>query len=355
MNCKAIAASVLAASALTVSLHAQRMIAIDSGRNISTVDLTTGTKTAIGQTTTNAGTTAGFAYDGVTGKLYLTSSSLDSVFLVDMSDWSAKLIGSYGLASVVMHGIEWDTSTNTLYGAGIAGEIYTVDTTTGQATLVGNTGLSSFTNLGYDLVNDTMWMTVSGSTDSLFSVDRTSAAATLIGPLVNSTNPNSLAWSIDDLNLYLADNSTDNLYTIDRTTGAANLIGPMGSGNVLGMAYIPGTGRLTRTPHGCGTVDVFVTGNPNIGGQVEFTVENATGFPFVGFGTASLNLPFCNCTVGHEWSASVGGSTATLPIPASASLIGADVYAQGMDFLGAGGCPSPQFALTDTVTISIGS
>lgn len=331
------------------------MIAIDSGRNISAVNLATGTLTPLAQTTTNAGITAGLAYDSIGGKLYLTSTGNDSVYLVDLSNWSAKLIGSYGVGSVVMHGIEWDTSTNTLYAVSTVGNIYTVNTATGLATFVGNTGQGSFANLGYDLVNDTMWMTVSGATDAFFSVDRATGASTMIGPLVNSTNPNSLAWSIDDLNLYMADNTTDNLYTVDRATGTANLIGSMGLGNVLGLAYIPGTGRLSRATHGCGTVDVFVTGSPNIGGQVEFTVENATGFPFLGFGTTSLNLPFCNCTVGHEWAASVGAATATLPIPTSASLIGADVYMQGMDFLGTGGCPSPQFALTDTVTISIGS
>ena len=342
----------LTALLLAAPAFAQRMICCDSSRNVFEVDLATGTKTQIGQMSSNASTSAGYAYDLFAGKLYLTSTGNDSLYVVDMTSWEAKLIGAFGVGSqVVMHGLEWDLSTSTLYAAGHAGEFYTVDTTTGQATLVGSTGLTSFQNLGYDPTTDTMYLSNSGS-DSLYIVDRNTAAVTLLGPLTGPTNPNSLAYDIDTLTMYLADNSTDTLYTLDLATGAATVVGAMGSGNVLGLAYIPGTGRLTRAAHGCGPTTIFVTGNPNVGGVVEFEIGNVTGFPLVGYGISQLGIPFCGCTVGHEWALALFGQTSSFSIPATA--FGIDLYVQGMDFLGTGGCANPQLTLTDTITVSIG-
>ena len=37
----------------------------------------------------------------------------------------------------------------------------------------------------------------------------------------------------------MVDNNTDSLYTINLATGAANLIGSTGTGNFLGLVYIP--------------------------------------------------------------------------------------------------------------------
>lgn len=344
-----------AALVISAGLSAQRMIAVDSSRAVSEVDIATGGKTPLGTISSNASTTAGFAYDAVAGRLYLTSTGNDSVYLVDMTNWQARLIGNYGVgSSVVMHGIEWDPSTGTLYASGNAGDFYSVNTTTGQATSIGPTGLTSFQNLGYDPSTNVLYITSSGS-DSLYTIDRATGATTLVGPLVNSTNPNSLAYDIDNLTMYMADNSTDNLYTLDLTTGTANIVGSMGSGNILGLAYIPGTGRLTRAAHGCGPTTIFVTGNPNIGGTVEFTVGNTTGVPLVGFGQTALGVPFCGCTIGHEWAVALVGANASFTIPPNPVFVGANVYAQGVDFLGAGGCPDPLLTLTDTITIAVGS
>ena len=48
---------------LAASASAQRYVAVDSARNLYDIDVTTGAKTAFGQVTANAGTTAGLAYD----------------------------------------------------------------------------------------------------------------------------------------------------------------------------------------------------------------------------------------------------------------------------------------------------
>ncbi|MCU0864289.1 MAG: hypothetical protein MUC36_10880 [Planctomycetes bacterium] len=342
------------ALALVAPLAAQRMLTVDSTRVVYELDLTTGVRTSLGTISANAATTGGLAYDSLTGKLYLTSTSNDSLYVVDVTNWSATLVGPYGGSQFVMHGLEWDSSTNTLYGMSQHdGGLYTIDTTTGLATLVGVTGLTSFHNLGYDPVTNTMWMTNS-NTDSFYSIDRATGAATLVGPLTGPTNPNGLAYNIDNQTLYLVCNTTDILYTINTTTGIATAVGPMGSSNQLGLAYLPGNGRLSRTVHGCGPTTIGVTGHPNAGFSIQTTVGAATGFPFVGYGATSLGIPFCGCTVGHEWSVAAFGATSTFAIPSGPSVIGVQLFIQGMDFLGAGGCSDPLLTLTDTITVTIG-
>jgi DNA-binding beta-propeller fold protein YncE len=65
-------------------------------------------------------------------------------------------------------------------------------------------------------------------------------ATTLLGPFgEGSTNPNGLAYNHDNDTMYMVDNSADNLYTIDLTTGAATLVGSTGTGNLLGLVYVP--------------------------------------------------------------------------------------------------------------------
>jgi hypothetical protein len=240
--------ALLGALALTMtgSAFAQgRLFAIDSSRNIYDVDMMTGAASQIGQISSNAGTTGGLAYDFSTGTMYLTSTSLDSLYTLDINTGAATLVGEYGDSGIVMHGLEWDSSTGTLYGASgggtTAGNFYTINTSTGVATFVGNNGLTSFTNLGYDSANDAMYATNSGA-DSFYSVDRATGAATLIGPLLNSTNPNGLAFNASNGLMYMVDNSTDLLYTMNLQTGEANVVGALGSGNYLGLVWIPTPG-----------------------------------------------------------------------------------------------------------------
>jgi DNA-binding beta-propeller fold protein YncE len=334
---------------------AQRLIACDSNRSVSLVDITTGARTPLGTISLNVGISAGLAYDFVSGKLYVTSTGNDSLYVIDVTNWNATLIGNFGLGTVpVMHGIEWDPTTGTLYGMSQHnGGLYTLDTTTGAATLVGITGLTSFHNLVYNLFNDTMYMTNS-ATDSFYSIDRATGAATLIGPLTGLSNPNGCAFNLDNNTIYVVDNSTDNLYTVDPATGVPTTVGSVGSANLLGLVYIPGTGRLTRAVHGCGPATIVSTGHPQIGFTIETTIGNATGFPFVGFGLANLGIPFCGCTIGHEWALLLLGPTVSFTIPADPGIIGLSVHIQGLDFLGTGGCPDPLLTLTDTISVLIG-
>jgi DNA-binding beta-propeller fold protein YncE len=341
---------------LTAPLAAQRMFALDSSRAVYEIDLATAARTLVGTISSNAGTTGGFTYDINTGRLWLTSSGNDSVYLVDMTNWSAKLVGNYGLGTaVVMHGIEWDDSTGTLYAMSQHDNgLYTVDQTTGAATLVGLSGLTAFSNLGYSLLTNTMYVVNSGA-DSLYTIDRATGVPTLVGAIgAGTTNSNGVAFNIDNQTLYMADNLTDNLYAIDVTTGAGTVVGSTASTNLLGLVYVPGAGRLTRAVHGCGQTTIRVSGHPAPGSTITTELGNVTGIPLVGYGVVNASAPFCGCTIGHEWAVAAVGTTMSFAIPPNPALAGVQLLIQGTDFLGAGGCASPQLTLTDTITVTIG-
>ncbi|MEO6595923.1 MAG: hypothetical protein ABIP94_14315 [Planctomycetota bacterium] len=108
-----------------------------------------------------------------------------------------------------------------------------------------------------------------------------------------------------------------------------------------------------RFPHSCGAAGITCIGSGLIGTNVVTTLQNAQGFPFVGYGLVQLGIPFCNCTVAHEFSFLVGGASHTLSIPPLPSNIGLQILIQGLDFLAPGGCPNPQYTLTDSFSFLI--
>ncbi|MCW5764943.1 MAG: SMP-30/gluconolactonase/LRE family protein [Phycisphaeraceae bacterium] len=244
---------------------AGRLIAVDSSRSLWEINISTGSKVQIGTVSSNAGTTAGLAYDCSTGTVYLTSTSTDSLYTLDLATGAATLVGAYDPAvpNIVMHGIEWDSSTGTLYTASSHNNgLYSVNTTTGAATLIGTSGLTSFPNLVYDSRNNVMYGTSSG-TDSFYQIDRATGAATLIGPLTGPTNPNGLAYNRDNDTIYMVDNNTDNLYTINRQTGQATIVGSTAGAsgnNLLGLVYIPATPGCGGST-GCNAADIATEGS----------------------------------------------------------------------------------------------
>ena len=213
------------------------LYAIDTSRVIYTIDPATGTKTQVATAPAATGFTAGLAVDPVSNTVFVTGTTTDSLYRLDLTTGDATLIGSYGV-DVIMHGLEWDSSTGTLYGASSApNSFYRISTTTGAATLVGNIGFTSFNNLGYDSTNNVMFMTNS-STDSLYTINRGTGAVSLVGALLGPTNPNGLAYAADVQTMYMIDNNTDSLYTLNLATGAATLVGSTGAGNLLGLVYV---------------------------------------------------------------------------------------------------------------------
>jgi len=272
--------------ALSSAALGQRMLACDSSRALYEIDMSTGAKTQFGTISSNAGVTGGLAYDEANDIMYLTSTSLDSLFTLDTTSGEATLVGEYGSTLFVMHGLEYDSSTGILYGVSQHDNgLYNIDKNTGFATLIGTSGLSSFSNLGYDSDNDVMYSTNSGS-DSFYRMNRATGGVTLIGPLNGPTNPNGLAYNRDDGRLYLVDNSTDNFYWIDVNTGAANLIGSNGSGNLLGLVYLPAepSGPTLRLSGSCpGSIGVH-WGNATPNSTMGILFASNTGSFTIGSG-----------------------------------------------------------------------
>ncbi|HEX5108300.1 MAG TPA: hypothetical protein VFV95_07640 [Vicinamibacterales bacterium] len=349
--------SVLVSLAAIGRLTAQRLLTWDTSLTVYELDVATGTRTLLGSVTPNVGVIGGAAYDRLAGKIFVTGP--DNLFFIDITNGAASLVGSHGLSvPTILHGLEWDSSTDTLYGVAVSdNRLYTIDRTTGLATLVGPTGLApgsgNYCNLGHHAAANVMLLTNSG-TASTYTVDRTTGLATLLGPLNGPTSPTGLAFDSDNGLMYLVDNLSDTLYTVDPVSGAATAVGSMGPGNSFALAYIPGAGRLTRTFASCGATPITVTGHPNLGYTIQTTLGNVAGVPLIGLGVTSLSVVFCGCPIGHEWAVAIVGSTASLPIPAAPGLVGAQVFIQGIDFLAPGGCPDPQHTMTDTITLTVG-
>jgi hypothetical protein len=336
---------------------AQRLIAVDSTtRGVFEVDPATAARVQVGTMSGNVGIPAALAYDQFTGRMWVSSTQNDSLYVVDVTNWNATVVGSFGSSAFVMHGLEWVWSTNTLYGASYHdGGLYTIDTATGAATLVGLTGLPStnrFLNLAYDVLTNTMFMTNAG-TDRLYSVDLATAQVTMIG-LMSTGWSGAAAFDYGTDTLFLTNNSASTLWTVSTTTGAGTLVGSLGSGNMIGLVHVAGAGRLTRASLGCGPTTIAVTGHPQIGSPITWEVGATTGFPWLGFGLNGLSLPFCGCTIAHDWAVALPGSSITFSLPGLPTVIGVQLFTQGLDLLGTGGCPSPQLTLTDAITLTIG-
>ena len=345
--------SLVSSLALLAAVPAQHMLCIESTRDVYELDTATGTRTLLGRLSANVGTAAGCAFDLDGGNLYVTSTSTDSLYRVDLSDWHAVSIGPLGGGAALMTGIEWDLARSTLYGVDVVGGLYTIDTQTGAASPLAALPFGA-ASLGYDPFRDAMFV-ADITTDCLYELDAATGAPALVGPLVNSVNPSGLAFDIGAGTMYLCDNVTDDLYSVDLDTGVATVVASLGPSNVIGMAYLPGDGFFLREENGCGAVTLFATGDANIGGGVEFTVENPVGVPLVGFGTTAASAPICGCVLGHDWVVAELGPSVRFPIPTLPAAVGLQVRAQGADLFGAASCSALPVTLTDTVIVEIGS
>lgn len=358
----AFAASLVAAPLL----QAQRMLTVGMAAEVSELDLTSGTANPLGTMSGIIGTTddsfpSALTYDLATGRLYAASSIENQLYVVDPTDWRTRSIGSLSLgANFQVTDLEWDLATGRLFGVGNdggVGRFFEVDAVTGAATVLGNTGLTGLLALASDPLSGGLFL-IDTTSDRLYTVDRSNGATTMIGPLANATYVDGMAYSLPNLTMYACDRLPFSYYrlnSIDLTTGTATPLGGLQSGTVTGMAYVLGTGSLSRQSHGCGGASVFATGSPNVGGTIELRIENATGSPFIGFGLLNTPASYCNCTIGHDWAVAVAGPVAMLPVPSSLNLIGLSVFAQGLDLGSAVGCLGPSITLTDTIEIHVGN
>lgn len=346
--------AVFVAALLATPLAAQRLVTIDANV-LQTIDASTGQRTPSLVLVGSTGSAAGLAYDAAAGVLFGVSTSTATLHAIDLATGVSVLVGPFGDPALVMHGCELDSSTGQLYGCSSHdGGFYAIDRTTGAATLLGLSGLGGITNLGYDSRSDTLYAT-NTATDSLYVVDRATGAMTLVGPLQFSVSPQGLAFDASTGVLYMVDHLNDQLHAIDPATGTAHVVGSTGVGNLLGLAFVPGgSGSIVRQPHGCGNATLFAHGRTGPGGTVTVHLGATTGVPFVGFGVVPTAVPFCGCTIGHEWALAFAGATSNVAIPMGAGLLGFQVAMQGLDLFGAGGCTDPALGLTDTLLLTIG-
>jgi hypothetical protein len=125
------------------------------------------------------------------------------------------------------------------------------------------------------------------------------------------------------------------------------------------LDIVPGTGSgtLTSVGTGCGTTTLAATGNPNIGGNVNFQMSGVAGAPILSLGFLQLGLPLCppvSCTLGPSPQVTIPAGTFSLPLPCNPFLIGGVLYIQGIDLGAPGGCSGLNLRVTDTVVLTIG-
>jgi len=281
--------SILALCGFVSPARAGQLIAIDSTRILYEIDPATGAKTQIAIVSSFVGTAAGLARDPSSGTIYLTSATTDTLYTLDVGTGIPTVIGGYGTTSVVMHGLEWDSTQNTLWG-GSGGNLWHINPANGFASLVGLSGLSAFMNLGYVPGADVLYGTNNG-TDNLYQVNRNTGTVTLVGPLMGgATNPSALAYDTDNSVLYMLDANNDSLYTVDPATGAATLVGPHGPSDLLGLVYIPGTPPHTPFCFGDGTGTGCPCGNSGVPGNGCASSLNVSGANLTTVGSASISV-----------------------------------------------------------------
>jgi hypothetical protein len=125
------------------------------------------------------------------------------------------------------------------------------------------------------------------------------------------------------------------------------------------VATPTGNGSFTTVSPGCGGTGLVATGNPNIGGSVDFTMAPVVGLPLVNLGYIPLGIPLCagGCILGATLDATLPGATLAGPIPCDPLLQGGTIYVQGIDLGAAGGCAAGdpvQLTLSDTIRLVIG-
>jgi hypothetical protein len=247
-----ILAALAALHLLATASDAGQLIAIDNDRTLYRISTATGAKTMVGIAAANSGIPGALARDPVSGNVYLSSSSNDALYRLDLATGGATFIGGYGTTTVVMLGLEWDNVLGSLWGAS-NGNLFSISPGSGVASAVGTSGLSGFTNLVYVPETDSMYATNNGIR-AFYSVNRTTGVMTLIGPLgAGSTNPGALAYDTDNGVIYMVDGTSDNLYTINVLSGAATVVGSTGTGNLVGLVYLPGTSSFTSFCPGDGS------------------------------------------------------------------------------------------------------
>jgi hypothetical protein len=115
-----------------------------------------------------------------------------------------------------------------------------------------------------------------------------------------------------------------------------------------GLRLLRKPSSVVRIPAACTSVGIDMAGNGEIGTDIVTTVLNPTAIPLINYSTTLLGFPFCGpCIAVSPPDFIVSGPQHVFSIPPNPTFVGITVYAQGIDFLALGGCPSPLLTLTD--------
>jgi len=149
----------------------------------------------------------------------------DDLFSVDVSTGTKTLVGNTGV--VFLQGLALSPG-GVLFGTDSDGNLYRINTTTAAATLVGNTGLGNIE--GLDFKGTTLLATDFNTTPTVYSLDTSTAAPTSV-VTANTATGLLRTMAVLDANTILArgDGPPNNtLYSINLSTGAVTTIGTLG-------------------------------------------------------------------------------------------------------------------------------
>ncbi|MBL8897000.1 MAG: hypothetical protein JNM84_05210 [Planctomycetes bacterium] len=110
----------------------------------------------------------------------------------------------------------------------------------------------------------------------------------------------------------------------------------------------------------CGNVGLQASGNPTIGGSVQYSLSNVEGLPFLLLGLSQINFPLCSAGCSLRVLPDLGSlQTGTLQaaIPCDPLLVGAVFFVQGVDYGGSAGCSAgapAQLSTTQLILTTIG-
>jgi hypothetical protein len=212
--------------------------------NLLDIDTSTGNGAILGPL--GDSTIAGLAWDPNHGILYASSTTSDSLYTIDPNTGATTLIGPFGGSEMFMHGLEYDSNNDVLYGITSYGgdSLYTLNVATGAATYVGFHGKDTLTGMAFNPATNTMYVS-EASENNLYTINLATAAVTLVGPFNAAGGVQvGVGLAYDPVEgLFASDNKAssqpdDDLYAINPATGQATLVGPINQGNVLGLAFI---------------------------------------------------------------------------------------------------------------------
>jgi len=352
-----ILARTLGAALLCTAAPAQFLYGVDTSRNVYEFDHVTGAAALVGSLPGVVSTPRELAWDTDNERLFVlghSSPGAPTFCTVDTTTWSVVFNGTLPAAASTHESLEWHAGVEVCFMLTSGGDLSKINPVSGQTSFVGNTGIGSLQSLGYDPTTNKMYV-CGGIPATLYELDVNTAATTTIALLSGASNCASMTYDSDLQRMLMTDSPGSKIRVLDLTTGVATQLSTANTPQLRALAFVPGSGTLEHGAIGCGPVLTTTLGSPNIGGGVTFRMQNATGIPVVGYGLADVIVPFCGCMVGHDWLSAVVGAQDTFQIPNNPAYVGAEVLIQGLDFLGGGGCASPQLALTDRVKITVGS